>query len=525
MSSKLDALRAKKKDLEISLSESVGIDRDSLLAQINEVDISIVSEKIADFSLKLEKAIERQDHESIEKYRDGLDAFKKDREELIEKRESLISPDLAEDVKDIAESEDLEIPRAGFEGSKETVKSWIEENSPPPIPEIAPTSEIQAMSEKIAREHKLECKSKNIDEAIKFLRENESRIQQKFEVDQSKIKNYESKKNDYEKAAGEQRGISTKPGGMDPGPMWDRSIKAQELKVEMLDAKLAATADKGGRERILEEMQTEARRLRDYQGQKRVYDLSWNSDGSKRTDTTSLKWNADGSTKTVDIQEPLKKSDAEEEEKVKKPSGGEDRVTASAVSQAKHVIHQADSPILKLMHRGEIKDAVKTITDSKIESFEKSKKLKDESVQLSPSDRKSLEKLVKRETEGLSKIEKIEACSSFYKTVMKNDYIKEYNAAAEKVSHSQVAQKNLLERSIRENMVLVQVKESVTIVDSGSPDKLEKVAKEKEQKAGCQYQVMSKFDAEKIGAKASSPSPEKKEEAQKETASRAKVRA
>jgi hypothetical protein len=88
-----------------------------------------------------------------------------------------------------------------------------------------------------------------------------------------------------------------------------------------------------------------------------------------------------------------------------------------------------------------------------------------------------------------------------------------------------VAQKNLLERSIRENMVLVQVKESVTIVDSGSPDKLEKVAKEKEQKAGCQYQVMSKFDAEKIGAKASSPSPEKKEEAQKETASRAKVRA
>lgn len=519
MSSRLDALRAKKKDLESSLSEASGVDRASLLAQINDVEISIVSEKIDFFTSELEKAIERQDKDSIEKYRDGLDAFKKDRDQLIEKREDLISPELAEDLKDIAESENLEIPPDGFEGSKKTVKSWIEENSPPPLPEIEPTREIQAMSEKIAREHKLEYKAKNVDEAIKFLRENESRIQQKFEVDQAKIKDYETKKIDYEKAAGEQRGISTRPGGMDPGPMWDRSIKAQELKVGMLDSKLAATADKEGRARILEEIQTEARRLRDYQGQKRVYDLSWNPDGSKRTDTT----------KPVDIKEPSKKSDEDlkdkgkEEEKVKKPSGGEERVTASEVSQAKHVIHQADSPILKLMHRGEIKDAVKTITDSKIESFEKSKKLKDESVQLSPSDRKSLEKMVKREAEGLSKLEKLEACSSFYKSVMKSDYTKEYNAAAEKVSRSQAGQKNMLERSIRENMVLVQVKESVTIVDSGSPDKLEKAAKGKEPKDGCQYQVMSKSDAEKIGAKA--PAPEKKEEAQKETASRAKVKA
>lgn len=508
----LDTLKMRRSSLSEKLAGASEDERMAIIKQIDEIEISIATEKISVFEEQLLKALNVNDSEKIKRCLEGVEIISKERDVLLQDFQKKYNNEDQEDLMEhVAEAE-----------KKDSILDLVNE----PLKVIEPKKELLEIVDSIKKEIGSKREFEDIDDAIKFLRENEAKIPKKNAVEPEKIKQYQTADQDLKKAEKDQRENFMKG---DPAGIFERAIKVQEKKLEMLDAKFGATADKEQRLKLTEEMQTEAKLLRSYQGQQRVFQLTYNDDGSRRIWPDKQKQN-DVETKKNDIETnkkdtETKKSDTETAEKKKdKPSGVGEKVTSSEVSQAKYVLHKYHSPVSKVLHYSEIKEAVTTLAEHKIESFEKKEKLKGESVQMTGADSKIFQKMVKQEEAGMNKLERLEATSSFYKKFAEKDYIKEYNRAIKDVEKAQMVQKNILERSVAPDLVLVAVKDQATIVDTGSKQKLEKVAKEMEPEVGVKYQVMSKAEAEKLGEK-STEKPGKKEEVQKETESaRARVK-
>ena len=92
---------------------------------------------------------------------------------------------------------------------------------------------------------------------------------------------------------------------------------------------------------------------------------------------------------------------------------------------------------------------------------------------------------------------------SIYKSLMRDEYTKEWNNAAQAMSRAQTAQKEILGRSIRPDMVLVAIDKKAVIEQAGSPARLQKAMGEAKAKAGenIEFKIMTPEEAAKIGAK------------------------
>lgn len=494
MASKLDELKASRSELEDSMKAATGDDLGRIQDELLSLDIAIADEKVSIFSTIEAKGQEAGNEVEARRGHDGADRFSKERDELVGKKQDL---DLRDEMKEAAEVFGVDLPGDFGKMSYGEMEKLLKDKSGEEWPRVETPKEVEGfISEWAEKNGKVYPKLQDLDYSISYFERNKDQMPKKVEVSQEQIDKYSAAHQELKAREGERFGPD-----MSPGAIWKRSIAIQEAKIKALDAGFSTATTPEARVEALYKMRDEAKTLRSYQAQYKDFQVKFNDDGTAKATVPVA------DTPASQAANPEKKIESRKEgdQLESRPAEHVKSSGQSEASKARYELWKHSRPVDLVLHAKERADAVKVLTDHKIQEFERSKRLSGESVQLTPSDRKTLEKMVKIEVQRGNQLERMETFGgSIYKSLMRDEYTKEWNNAAQAMSRAQTVQKEILGRSIRTDLVLVAIDKNAVIQQSGSPAMLQKAIGEAKAKAGgtVEFKIMTQGEAAKIGAKA-----------------------
>lgn len=494
MASKLDELKASRAELEESKKAATGDELGRIQYELLSLDIAIADEKISIFSMIETKGQESGNEVEEKRGHDGAERFSKEWQDLVSKKQDL---DLRDEMKEAAEVFGVDLPGDFEKMDFGQMAKVLKDKSGEEWPRVETPNEVESfISEWAEKNGKVYPKLQDLDYSISYFERNKDQMPKKYEVSQEQIDKYSTAHQEFKAREGERFGPD-----MSPGAIYKRSIAIQEARIKALDAGFGTAKTPEARIDALYKMRDEAKTLRSYQAQYKDFQVKWNDDGTAKA-TVPV---ADKPATQADTPEKKTESRKEGDHLESRPDENVKTSGQSEASKARYVLWKYSRPVSMVLHAKERADAVKVLTDHKIQEFERSKRLSGESVQLTPADRKTLEKMVKIEVQRGNQLERMETFGgSIYKSLMRDEYTKEWNSAAQAMSRAQNVQKEILGRSIRPDMVLVAIDKNAVIQQTGSPALLQKAIGEAKAKAGgaVEYKIITQGEAAKIGAKA-----------------------